>query len=331
MGEINKNTYLDLSGLKRYDELIKGFIANGHTELAEAIKALNDKLGSLEFEGSDDNNLTEIVDSIYTSIAEIVEAQEELKAKDDYLAAEIQKVVDDLKFVTGGDSENEATIGEINAELKNLKNSVDKVADDVADATAAIEILNGEGEGSVKKAADDAQAAAIAAAASKAEAAEQNAKEYANTLVTDEEGKVKFDAAGTAKDFYDAMDTRVTVLEEIDHNKLVADAIAAVVAGAESEFDTLKEVADWINSDTTGAAALQIAVDDHTKSIDALEVSVEKDIKDLEDHMIAADAALKEVDGRLDALEAFEETHASIDLNDIDGLFSENAGSEPEE
>lgn len=39
-----------------------------------------------------------------------------------------------------------------------------------------------------------------------------------------------------------------------------ADAVAAVVAGADSEFDTLKEVADWIKSDTTGAAALQTDV-----------------------------------------------------------------------
>ena len=39
-----------------------------------------------------------------------------------------------------------------------------------------------------------------------------------------------------------------------------AKAVAAVVAGADSDFDTLKEVADWIMSDTTGAAALQTDV-----------------------------------------------------------------------
>lgn len=39
-----------------------------------------------------------------------------------------------------------------------------------------------------------------------------------------------------------------------------ADAVAKVVAGAPSDFDTLKEVADWIKSDTTGAAALQTDV-----------------------------------------------------------------------
>lgn len=39
-----------------------------------------------------------------------------------------------------------------------------------------------------------------------------------------------------------------------------ADAVAAVVAGADSDFDTLKEVADWIKNDKTGAAALQTDV-----------------------------------------------------------------------
>ena len=39
-----------------------------------------------------------------------------------------------------------------------------------------------------------------------------------------------------------------------------AEAVAAVVAGADSDFDTLKEVADWIKNDKTGAAALQTDV-----------------------------------------------------------------------
>ena len=39
-----------------------------------------------------------------------------------------------------------------------------------------------------------------------------------------------------------------------------ADAVTAIVAGADSDFDTLKEVADWIKNDKTGAAALQTDV-----------------------------------------------------------------------
>ena len=120
------------------------------------------------------------------------------------------------------------------------------------------------------------------------------AKEYADDLVKNEDGSVKFDdkgaaaqaladakadaaglyqvkgdyeAAGTAAGLNAAMDERVVKLEAIDHDKIVADAIAAVVSGAESDFDTLKEVADWINSDTTGAAALQIKVAENADAI----------------------------------------------------------------
>ena len=38
--------------------------------------------------------------------------------------------------------------------------------------------------------------------------------------------------------------------------KTVADAVAAIVAGADEDFDTLKEIADWITNDTTGAAQM---------------------------------------------------------------------------
>ena len=36
----------------------------------------------------------------------------------------------------------------------------------------------------------------------------------------------------------------------------VANAIAGVISGAPEDFDTLKEVADWIKNDTTGAAKM---------------------------------------------------------------------------
>ena len=39
-----------------------------------------------------------------------------------------------------------------------------------------------------------------------------------------------------------------------------AAKVAEIVAGADEDFDTLKEIADWILSDTTGAAALQADV-----------------------------------------------------------------------
>jgi chromosome segregation ATPase len=322
---INKNKYLDFGGLQKYDALIKGLIASGNKELADAIAALDAKIGSLNVDGSDDKSLTEIVEDIYASIADIVESQIALEDKDAELAAQIKKVADDLEFVTGSSSDNEATLGEINAKLADVQDDLDslaksmnKVSEDVAAAAQAA--------ADAQIAADAAQATADTAAAA------------IDILAGEGEGSVKKIAEDAA-----------------------ADAVAAVVAGAESDFDTLKEVAEWIAADKEGSAALQVTVSGHTESInaingdldaleakvdedianlsthisdasvalsevdgrlDTLEAKVDEDIANLTAHMTEAAAALSEVDGRLDALESFEETHASIDVSDIEGLFA---------
>jgi len=55
------------------------------------------------------------------------------------------------------------------------------------------------------------------------------------------------------------------------------EAIATVLGeGVDADFDTLKEVADWILSDTTGAAALQTDVATLKEEMDAVEEAVEK-------------------------------------------------------
>ena len=365
MSEFIKNKYLDFSGLQKYDLLIKGLIAAGNKELADAIAALDAKLGSLEFEGSDDKSFAEVINDIYSSIADLVAAQDALGAKDTELEGKINSIIGDLESLEG------YTLSEIATKLAEIDGSLSKNATDIAGVTSrvtaleetvaklgeieggeslgtivnkvytnaeAIEVLNGEGEGSVKKAAADAQAAAEATAAAdataKADAAETAAKAYADGLATNYDAAGSAAAAETAaKGYADALDTamdeRVAKLEAIDHEQLAADAVAAVVAGAESDFDTLKEVADWIAADTLGSAALQTTVSGHTESInaingdiDALEAKVDADIANLTAHMSEAATALAEVDGRLDALEEFEETHASIEVKDIEGLFA---------
>lgn len=62
--------------------------------------------------------------------------------------------------------------------------------------------------------------------------------------------------------------------------KTVANAIARVVAGAPEDLDTLKEIADYIASDKTGAAELAAAISalktltaGHTKSIEDLRIA----------------------------------------------------------
>ena len=100
--------------------------------------------------------------------------------------------------------------------------------------------------------------------AAKAEAA---AKAYTDGLASN------YDAAGTAADLNEAMDTRVKVLEAIDHEKLATDASAAAVAtildGAPESFDTLKEVAAWIaNNDHASDVATLVTDVENLKKID---------------------------------------------------------------
>lgn len=255
MSEVTNNKYLDFEGLKKYDVLIKNFIATGNTALADAIAALDKKIGSLDIEGSEDESLMEIVEGIYASIAEIIEKQGSLEAKDDDLAIQIKKISEDLEYITGGSSDNEATLGEINATLVNVQGELDEIKD-------FIEILTGsEDEISIKKIAESA----------------------------------------------------------------AAEAVAAIVDGAPAAFDTLKEVAEWIASDTQGSTALQITVSGHTESIntintdlDALENKVDQDINNLTIHINDAANALNEVDDRLNALET------PISTVEIEELFRTN-------
>lgn len=142
------------------------------------------------------------------------------------LATPIKDAVDAAKgelgeTITGVDDRLKAVEGDYlkGADKTELQNSIDALEDRVETNEGAITVLNGEGEGSVKKA--------------------------------------------------------------------VADGIASVVASAPEDFDTLKEVADWIASDTSGAAKLQADIA-RLDGADTVEGSVKKQIKDA----VAAEAAI---------------------------------------
>jgi hypothetical protein len=205
-------------------------------------------------------------------------------------------------YATKAEAENAFTAAQA---LLNLELPKKADVDDVNANTASINTLKGEGEGSVKKAAADAQAAAEATAAadatSKANAAQAAAEQKATDLNT-------------------AMNERVAKLEAIDHEKLALDAsataVAAIVAGAESDFDTLKEVADWINSDTTGAAALQIKVSENADAITDLTNDKQDVISDLETIRSGAAAGA--------TAEATAKTYTDAEIVKVNATIEEN-------
>ena len=248
MSEVITNKYLSLDGLRKYDGLIKDFIASGDKVLADAIAALTNKIGSLEFEGSDDKSVAEIIDDIYSSIADIVETQGSLDAKDEELEGRINGIIGDLESLE--DSVTLMSLVEVANKLKAIDASVAKNAEDIAGVAervstlegtiddlknlggenglvavvdkvnanvTAIATLNGDGEGSVKA----AEAAAKAHADSAAATAEQNAKVHADGLNTAMDGRMT------------AVEGDVATLKAIDHDAYIAadDALKTELQG----------------------------------------------------------------------------------------------------
>ena len=331
MSEVIKNTYLSLEGLKKYDELIKSFIANGDEVLAASIQALNDKIGSLEIEGSDDKTIAEAIADIYSSIEEIVVKQgaledkdAELAEKDAELLGKINGIIGELeegatamtlveiankfKAVEEGIEKNAGDITAVTSRVKDVEDAVAKLGDlgdgtnlgtlvsDITVNTNAIATLQGEGEGSVKKTAQDAADAAQSAAEAYADrlvmdgenprfdaagaaeqalkdaqayadekagvaqtAAEKTAKEYANSLVKDADGKSLFDAAGdAAQALVDAKAYAEEYADSLATNYDAAGAAAGAQAAAEANAKTY---ADGLVKDVDGKSLFDAAGD----------------------------------------------------------------------
>lgn len=84
---------------------------------------------------------------------------------------------------------------------------------------------------------------------------------------------------------------KVTTLIGSDTGKSVrtvaAEETAKIVAGANTSYDTLKEIADWITSDTTGAAAMNSQIQTNKSDIADLETADGQNVKKTGDQTIA--------------------------------------------
>lgn len=176
--------------------------------------------------------------------------------------------------LSGEIAANTKSIEDINAELNTLSGGVGSVGTQINQAIEALDLPNTyEAKGESAKAEAAAKAYtdgeigklsfdAAGTAKTLADAAEKNAKDYAD-------GKFQvagnYELAGTAAGLNAAMDARVLVLEGIDHNQLAADAAASAVAtvldGAPESFDTLKEVAEWIGNNEHASDVATLVTD----------------------------------------------------------------------
>lgn len=291
-------------------------VADRVTAVEETIKELG------KIEGGE--SLGDIVNEVKGNTAAIATLKGEGEGSVKKAAAD---ALADAKAYADGLASNYDAAGAAGAALADAKAYTDSKVDGKFDVAGAADAAK---DAAIADAAEKYQVKGDYESAGAAAQALADAKADAASLY---QVKGDYEVAGTAAGLNAAMDERVVKLEAIDHEKLAADAsaaaVAAIVAGAESDFDTLKEVEEWIGAHKEGAAELQTTVSGHTDSINTLtadlstlDTKVDQDIANLTDHMSAAATALEEVDGRLDVLEVFVESHDVITDDDIDALFA---------
>ena len=104
--------------------------------------------------------------------------------------------------------------------------------------------------------------------------AETNAKEYADGLNTAMDGRVTT-LETTVGNAESGLVKDVAVLKGDKNTEgSVAYQVAQIVAGADASYDTLKEIADWIMSDQTGAAKMANDIKANADAITDLETLV---------------------------------------------------------
>ena len=186
-----------------------------------------------------------------------------------------------------------------------------QIYQDIEDIKADIQIIKGSSStsGSIAKAVADARAAllgspttymtiealetALAGVSSTANAADTLSKankasldtlsptvSQATSDISELQSTIgSTDASGLRKKIKD-LETALALLNNPDASvsgsvkHAVAEGVASIVANANSSYDTLKEIADWILNDTTGAAAIANQVQQNASDISTLQGQV---------------------------------------------------------
>lgn len=220
---------------------VKDYVDGKETSLTGKITAVDDKVGALgKLSAKDEVAETDLA----KALADKINAKAD--ASSVYTQTEINTKVSGLETSIGANTDAITAINDnTNGILAKAKEYADgKVYDDTkvkADiATNATNITTNAGGIAENK-------TAIAAINNETTGILAQAKKYAD----DQDTIVKADV-----DKNTAAITKLNGTGEGSVSKTVADEIAKVVANAPEDFDTLKEIADWIANDTTGSAKM---------------------------------------------------------------------------
>lgn len=175
--------------------------------------------------------------------------------------------LNDLESFKETVTNNYATDAELGA-LENKLNT--KIGTDIGDAKTKL-IGDAATENTILWAKDAADKAAAAAKVADGKAVDAAAAAKA----ADEKAVAARGVADAADTLSKANKARLDTLQGADTGKTVraisAEEVAKIVAGADTKYDTLKEIADWILNDDTGAADMANDIADLQTAVKAIE------------------------------------------------------------
>ncbi len=214
-----------------------------------------------------------------------------MKGKDaPYELGEYPDVVEDLKQrVADAEKSIAASVDKasgIVAQANNVKNIAEnaqmKAAESAANAAAAKNeaaehakeaAMSAKGSQTAVKSAEEHKNAAETARyeAEKAKNAAENARDNAETVAEESAKKLVAAEKSRAEMAENEIRGKVATLIASDTDKsarsIAAEEVAKLVANAPADLDTLKKIADYIESDKTGAAQMVTQIDTNAKAI----------------------------------------------------------------
>lgn len=227
----------------------------------ETLRGLIDAItgGSGDVEGL--GTLTAKISDLETVLASFLGKDEEGHVVTDAVKLAIDAVANSVSELSGRVGAVEAEQVTIAGDIAALKEAVNG-AEGVPSLSDKIASVQGEVDAVEEKLGEVAEGKTIVGLI-------DEAKESANDYTDEKVAEINGSIGDLDERVGNAELAIVTLNGEGDGSvkKQVADAIAAVVAGAPEDFDTLKEVSDWISNDKEGAAALQNTVAQHTRDI----------------------------------------------------------------
>ena len=159
-----------------------------------------------------------------------------------------------IKGVTDGLDTRVAALEEAGAEANVLEGvKVNGVALAIAEKMVDILITTGTANGTIKVNNVDVSVAGLAALAYKAEVSQADLSSALAAVIA---AKAEDSDLQTIGGKVDVLIGSVQGDGSKSARAIAAEEVAKVVANADTDFDTLKEIADWITNDTTGAAKM---------------------------------------------------------------------------